>query len=177
LVVVTPWMPVTLLFPPQMGAALTIGPTVVPTQSAPCHHGREVADLGRLPPALMFAPLDITPDLLAWTEHRAIGSGYHRNDAAIHRVMATFMADPNSARASVMASGARYVAGCPGENETELYKKNAPNGLWSRLERGDRFDWLQRVPIPGSPVLVWRVITPPSRAVTNLPLSDTARGP
>lgn len=57
-----------------------------------------------------------------------------------------------------MASGADYVAGCPGANETEIYKAEAPPGFWARLERGERFDWLQPVRIPGSPVLVWKVV-------------------
>jgi hypothetical protein len=42
-----------------------------------------------------------------------------------------------------------------------MYKAISPNGLWAQLERGTRFDWLQPVPIAGSPVLVWRVIDPP----------------
>jgi hypothetical protein len=142
-----------------------------------CHQGHEIADLSRLPPALIFAPLDVSPYLLVHSGHRAIASAYHRNDAAIHRVMATFMADPSTARTAVLATGAAYVVGCPGENETEIYKKAAPNGLWARLERGEHIDWLQPVPIPGSPVLAWRVIASPGHPATNLPLSDTARGP
>jgi hypothetical protein len=124
----------------------------------PCDRAREMADLVALPKSRIFAPVDISPALLAWTPHEAIGAGYHRNSPAIHRVLATFLGTPEFARASVLASGSDYVAGCPGSNETELYKERAPGGFWARLERGERFDWLQPVTIPGSPALVWKVI-------------------
>jgi hypothetical protein len=129
-----------------------------PGQSAgACVPARDIPTLAALPSATLFAPLDITPAVLATTDHRAIASGYHRNTAAIHRVIATFLASPDAARQAVAASGARYVVGCAGSNETELYRRWAPNGFWTRLERGERFDWLQPVAIPGSHLSVWRV--------------------
>jgi hypothetical protein len=130
---------------------------------AVCDHGHEIADLARLPQATMFAPLDVTPALLALTPHGAIAGGYHRNAEAIHRVLATFMAEPDAAHRLIAQTGAAYVVGCPGENETEIYKKEAPTGLWARLERGERIAWLQPVPIPGSPVLAWRIVQPQRR--------------
>lgn len=138
---------------------------VVPTVASasgrtPCDRGRDMAALATaLPPSTLFAPIDVTAALLAWTPHRAIGAGYHRNDAAIARVLRTFMAPPEQARALVLASGADFVVGCPGENETELYKAASPNGLWARLERGERIDWLEPVPT-GAPALAWRVRQP-----------------
>ncbi|WP_140852265.1 hypothetical protein [Sphingomonas glacialis] len=128
-----------------------------------CEHGHEIVDLGQLPPSRVFAPLDVTPDILARTKHSAIGAGYHRNVASIHTVIATFIGTPQDAHRRVLASGAAYVVGCPGENETEMYKQAAPNGFWSRLERGDRFAWLQPVPLSHSPVLVWKVMREPTR--------------
>ena len=76
----------------------------------------------------------------------------------MRRVLATFLAPPDAARATILASGADYVVGCPGTNEMELYKATAPNGLWARLERGEHFAWLQPVPVAGSPVLAWKVV-------------------
>ena len=146
-----------LLEMPTEGATLAADPRGA--QRAVCHRGREAADYARLPAARLFAPLDITPAILAHTPHRAIASGYHRNSAAIHDVIATFLAGPEEARARVQASGADYVVGCPGENETELYRKVAPDGFWARLERGERFDWLRPVDL-GSPALAWRVVRP-----------------
>lgn len=123
-----------------------------------CNQAHEIADLAALPKSTLFAPVDVSPHLLAWTGHSAIGAGYHRNSASMHRVLATFLATPEAAHQAVVASHADYVVGCPGTNEMELYKATAPNGFWARLERGERFDWLQPVAIPGSPVLAWKVL-------------------
>lgn len=126
-----------------------------------CDHGHEVGDLAQLPPSRLFAPIDVTPQILALTRHSAIGAAYHRNTAAIHTVIATFIGTPQAAQRAVFASGAVYVVGCPGENEMETYKQAAPNGFWSRLERGEHFDWLQPVRLSHSPVLAWKVIRNP----------------
>jgi hypothetical protein len=123
-----------------------------------CETFEQIRDLRRLSPATVFLPLDVTPDLIATTPHQAIAGGYHRNSAAMHRVLAAFTGSPDTAEGLVRATRATYVAGCPGLNETELYKEVAPDGLWARLERGERIAWLEPVAMPGSPVLVWRVI-------------------
>lgn len=125
-----------------------------------CHHGHEVAALAQLPPGTIYAPVDISPEILATSRHRAIGAGYHRNGAVIRTVLATFLADPARARGEVVRSGATYVAGCPGVNETEMYRTLAPDGLWAQLERGAPVNWLVPIPIANSPVLAWRVIDP-----------------
>lgn len=139
-------------------SAPTAPPVSAQVQRQPCDHGHEISDLAALPAAKLFAPVDVTPQLLATTPHRAMAGGYHRNLAALHRTMATYMADPEIARRWVLESGADYLVGCPGTNETEMYKHFAPNGLWARLEKGERLDWLQPVQIGASPVLAWRIM-------------------
>jgi len=125
---------------------------------AACTSGVDARAVAELPRGLVFAPLDIAPDILVGSSQRAIASGHHRNMAAMHDVMAAFTGDPVAARTIIRRYGASYVVVCPGLNEPELYREDAPNGFWARLERGERFDWLQPVPLSGSPVLVWRVI-------------------
>lgn len=168
LLVATPGLVASALFGLPIGTGSTALPRKTGAVFPPCNQGHEIADLAALPKARMFAPLDVSPSLLAWTPHSAISSGYHRNAESIHRVLATFLGTPQYARASIIASGAGYVVGCPGANETEIYKHAAPNGFWARLERDERFDWLERVTIPGSPVLAWRVVVP-----SRKPLSET----
>lgn len=130
-----------------------------------CQQSEDVGALAELPPGRLFAPLDIGPELLLRTRDDAVASGYHRNNARMHLVMAAFMGSPDAARRAVAATGAAYVVGCPGLGETILYDRVAPKGFWARLERGERFGWLQPVLIRGSPVLAWRVLpeTPPHR--------------
>lgn len=138
---------------PKPSAPMATGPS----RPLCTNDNREAGDLARLPASTLFAPLEITPAILATSRHRAIASGYHRNDAAIRRVLITFIGTPDQAHRLVHESGAAYVVGCPGGNETELFKQVAPNGFWARLERGERFDWLEPVPMPDSPMLVWRI--------------------
>lgn len=156
-----------VLIPPK--PIHTTGPVrrIVPQ----CGYGREIADLGRLPPTLVFAPIDVSPTLIAWTRHTAMAGGYHRGSTAMKRVIDVFTGTPQAAHGLVAASGATLLAACPGENEMELYKRAAPDGLWARLERGERFDWLRPVSMPGSPVLVWRVVAPPVAARPSKALS------
>jgi hypothetical protein len=106
---------------------------------------------------LLFAPIDIAPDIIVATHQRAIASGHHRNMAAMHDIIAAFTGTPEDAYKLITAHGAHYVVVCPGLNEPELYREAAPNGFWARLERGERFQWLEPVPIQGSPVLVWKL--------------------
>ena len=77
----------------------------------------------------------------------------------MEQVLTAFTGSPERAREIVMASGASYLAGCPGLSETEIYRRDFPEGFWARLQAGERFDWLQPVPVRG-PALVWRVIQP-----------------
>ena len=111
-----------------------------------------------IPPATLFAPIDIAPEIIAATSHHAITSGHHRNGAAMHDIVAVFTGSPDQAHRIILRYRSDYVVACPGLNETELYRSTAPGGFWARLERGERFDWLQPVSIPGSPVLAWRVV-------------------
>ncbi|WP_242153915.1 hypothetical protein [Sphingomonas sp. BAUL-RG-20F-R05-02] len=157
LLAATPGLAAAALFGFAPAATVRGAPSAALTRP-PCDGLHEIADLAALPTARLFAPVDITPQILATTTHSAIAGGYHRNLAAIERAMATFMADPATAHRWVLESGASYVVGCPGPNETEMYKQFAPNGFWARLERGDTFPWLRPVVIRNSPVLVWKVV-------------------
>ncbi len=131
----------------------------LPHHRRACGDAGDMASLATLPAATMFAPLDVTPALLVSTPHHAIAGGYHRNAPAMDRFIHAFTAPPTEARALIGATGADYVVACPGLNELQLYRIAAPDGLWARLERGDRIDWLQPVHLPG-PALAWRVIRP-----------------
>ncbi|WNO54182.1 hypothetical protein [Stakelama saccharophila] len=132
-----------------------------------CLDAASLRRLKTLPEGVIFSQFDIAPDLLAKSHRRAVGAGYHRNDAALHSVLAAFTLPPDRARYIVLRSRAAFVAGCPGEFEGELYREVAPDGLWARLNRGERIGWLEPVPMGGGKLRVWRVVpadmrTPPS---------------
>lgn len=125
----------------------------------PCQQVDNIRVIGRLPVGLVYSPLDLGPDIIATTGHRGMAGGYHRSAELIGSVLATFAGSPEQARIRIVASGADYLAGCPGLSETDLYRRRFPEGFWARLERGERFNWLQPIPT-GTPALAWRVIRP-----------------
>lgn len=117
---------------------------------------RSVADL---PPSLLFSPIDVGPEIVSTSPHRAIGAGYHRSPAPMTRIIRTFTGTPSQARQIIFASNADYLVACPGLGELDHYRERFPNGLWARLERGERFEWLEPVVLRG-PAQAWRVIRP-----------------
>ncbi len=157
LLVASPGLVAGALFAAMPGGTSHPGSTA-PTRPA-CRSVADVRALAQLPAGRVFAPIDVTPEIIAMTGHDAIAGGYHRNTQALHSVIAGFTDAPDAARGTILTSGARYLAACPGLMETDIYRDIAPNGLWARLDRGERFAWLTPVPIVGSPVLAWRIDT------------------
>jgi hypothetical protein len=148
---------IALLGFPQTQAARSTPARVAARDRPTCTDGTQVRAVEQLPPALLFAPIDIGPDIIVATHHRAVASGHHRNMAAMHDILAAFTGTPEEAHRLIVARGAQYVVVCPGLNEPEIYRETAPDGFWARLERGERFPWLEPVSIHGSPVLVWKL--------------------
>lgn len=131
-----------------------------------CQRASDARAIGREPAGIVFAPIDVTPDLLANTHHRAVAGPYHRGADAIARVLEGYTSDPATARQIISDSDADYLIACPGLNETELYRREYPRGLWARLDRGEQFAWLEPIAID-PPAMAWRVIRPlpsPTRA-------------
>lgn len=125
-----------------------------------CRTPTALAPLNALPPSLLFAPLDIGPDILVHTPHSVIGTGHHRNVIGINAVTHAFLASPDAARADVMAvragQGADYLVMCARINEVLLYAQSAPNGLAAQLAQNKVPDWLERLPNKG-PLRIYRV--------------------
>ncbi len=117
--------------------------------------------LGALPPALLFAPLDISAHILAHTPHSVIGTGHHRNVDGMKTVISALLAPPDEARAIVAASGARYLVYCDDDNEARKYAGQQPDGLIGQLLKGRHPDWLAPVPMrPGETIHVLRIVPP-----------------
>ncbi|MDX3901288.1 MAG: hypothetical protein QHC40_12390 [Sphingobium sp.] len=135
-----------------------------PAQAKPgsdCRAAATLAPLKALPPSLLFAPLDIGPDILVQTRHGVIGTAHHRNAAGISAVIEGFMGTPDRARGVIAAlnggRGADYVVTCAGLNEMAIYAKARPRGLAARLARGEAPDWLRPVSTRG-PLKIYRVL-------------------
>lgn len=114
-----------------------------------CLMRTELEKLDTLPPSNLAAPLDITPAILASTPHRAIASGYHRNNDGIHDVIALFAGKPAVARAILARRHVDYVVFCPNAPEAIRWANRGPGGLAAMLNARRAPAWLEPVAIPG----------------------------
>lgn len=111
-----------------------------------------------LPPATIFTFVDLGPRLIAVTHHKAVAGPYHRNGDAILDVHHAFGGTPDDARAIMKRHGATLLMTCPNMSEATVHRARHPDGFYSRLARGEKFDWLAPVTMPtGSPLLLWRI--------------------
>ncbi len=163
-----------LALPPIAGAAaaMLLRPSIASAPSATtlraeaeqCSSPAALAAIDRLPPSLLFAPLDIGPHILLHSRHSVIATGHHRNQGAMRTVIDAFLSAPADAERGVRASGARYVVICNLARETEIYRANSKGGLAAVLHDGRVPDWLTPVPTPGSGAIRMYRIAPPSGA-------------
>lgn len=117
-----------------------------------------LAPIARLPATTIFTFVDMGPRLITVTHHRAIAGPYHRNGAAILDVHHAFDGDPDQARAIMLRHGATLLMTCPNMSESTVYRARSPHGFYARLASGEKFAWLDPVPLPpASPLLLWRI--------------------
>lgn len=127
--------------------------------AASCHFDRAAAALDRLPPTDMLVPLDMGPDILVRTHQRVVATGHHRGSAAMHDVIAAFLAPSAEARAIMQARHATMVMICPAVSRQSVYAKVAPDGLMARLVANRPPEWLAPVDLaPGSGLQFWQVV-------------------
>lgn len=129
------------------------------TAKAQCLSAPALRGLGALPPATLFAPLDIGPLLLVHTHHRVIATNHHRNQKAMAKVLKAFMRKEGEARRIVTGTGAEYLAYCPDRPEIRNYVKHNPSGLAALLESGRPPAWLKPVPMrKGEAIRLYQVV-------------------
>lgn len=121
----------------------------------------QVEALRALPPAVLFASLDVGPEILLRTGHQVISTGHHRNIVGMTEVIHAFTASPDKAKAIVLDTPAQYLVIFSDLNEIGRYKGKAPDGLAARLLRGQTPDWLVRIHVPGEgKTLIYRIVRP-----------------
>jgi len=60
---------------------------------------RDIPALSALPTGVIFAPLDMSPQIVAQTAHSVVATGHHRNHAAMNDVIRAFTSDADTAHA------------------------------------------------------------------------------
>jgi hypothetical protein len=111
-----------------------------------------------LPPGLAITLIDQGVMTLYRTPHSVLTGPYHRNTAALEDALQFWRAPAAVGRGIAAQRKARYVMVCLANPEAKDTLKDAPSGLLAQLAKGDVPTWLTPVPMPGSPLKVYRVI-------------------
>jgi len=148
-----------LLTPAGLSAlwvAAAAKPEPAKAASVNCRAASVLAPLKTLPPATLFAPLDLGPDILVQTRHGVIGTAHHRNAAGITAVIAGFVDAPDQARTVIGNTRATYIVTCEGLTEYRLYGRENPRGLAALLAKDMVPIWLEAVPTT-RPLHIYRI--------------------
>ena len=125
--------------------------------TATCKNDESLARLNGLSRSNILAPFDFGPRILLLTPHSVLATSHHRNDKAMADQIRVFTSDPDVARQILEAHNIRYIVACDGEAELEFYARKHPEGLWAKLVKGEKPDWLQPVQIWDSDLIIWSV--------------------
>ena len=137
-------------------ASGTHRPAVIADGPGTCRRAADYAPLARLPRGLVLAFIDAGPFLLMETPHAVLAAPYHRDVKGNAAMFDIFLGTPSEAAARIAARGVDYVAFCPGAPERYNYAANAPGGLAAALGRGEVPDALERIPLDGTDLAVFR---------------------
>lgn len=123
------------------------------------HLYKQIEALNALPPSLIFASLDVGPEILLRTRHELISTGHHRNIVGMTKVIHAFTATPDAAQRIVLNTDAQYLVLFPDFKEIGVYAGKAPDGLAAYLLHGHTPDWLTRVHVPNEGKMqIYRVV-------------------
>jgi hypothetical protein len=131
-------------------------PTVVAGGPGTCRLPSDYAPLAHLPPGLVLGFIDAGPLILMQTPHAVLAAPFHRNIAGNTAMLDVFLGAPEQAAARLAALAVDYVAFCPGAPERHNYAAAAPEGLAASLGRGSVPAFLERVPLAGTELVLYR---------------------
>ena len=115
-----------------------------------CRTKTAMAEIGRLPPALMFPTINLGSTIIAYTHHASASAAYHRNVDAFLNGSSAFLSE-TSLRTAVAKSGADYVLLCANS------RPERGNPWTVALLAGELPDWLTDVTVDRSEVRLLKV--------------------
>jgi hypothetical protein len=105
----------------------------------------------------MLAFIDSGPFILLESGHAVLAAPYHRNQAGNIAILDMFLEAPAAAKIRMDRLGIDYVAFCSGAPERYRYVASAPGGLAATLSRDHAPGYLERIPLQGTDLAVYRV--------------------
>ncbi|MGL4238267.1 hypothetical protein [Tabrizicola sp.] len=122
----------------------------VPFSRKNCRTETALAEIARVPPALMFSTINLGPSIITYTHHSATSASYHRSVDALWNGLGAFTTD-DLLRAAVAKSGADYLVLCAGS------RIERDNPLTSAIVAGDLPNWLTDVTVDRSEVRLLKI--------------------
>ena len=101
----------TWLLQPAAASGIVARSGTLARPTADCRTASAMAEVGQLPPSVLFTTLNLGPTILLTTRHSIASAGYHRNTEAFWNGMGAFLTDADLQRALVR-SRADYVVLC-----------------------------------------------------------------
>jgi hypothetical protein len=130
--------------------------TIVSDGPGTCHQAADYAPLARLPRGRVLGFIDAGPFLLMETPHEVLAAPYHRNIKGNGAMFDVFLGPVGEAQQRLAALGVDYLAFCPSSAERYTYSRVAPGGLAAALGQGEAPLFLERIPLDGTPLAVYR---------------------
>ncbi|ACL55417.1 hypothetical protein [Methylobacterium nodulans] len=117
-----------------------------------CTGRSAMAALAAQPPGTVLAPIDLGPFLLLHTPHGVVAAPYHRNTVGLAAALEGFR-DAAALRRVAAERQVAYIAVCP---PSEGADGGAPL-IGDLARRKVAPSWLEPIPMPDSPLKIWRV--------------------
>ena len=130
---------------------------LVSGQAGTCQRPADYTPLASLPRGRVLAFINSGPFILMQTDDAVFAGPYHRNQAGNLAMLDMFLAPPPEAEKLMVEHDVAYVAFCPGAPERYAYSEHAPHGLAAALGKNEVPTFLQRVPLTGTDLAVYRV--------------------
>jgi hypothetical protein len=140
----------TWLFKPTAATAVATRSAIPVGPTSDCRSAPAMAEVGRLPPSVLFTTLNLGTTILLSSQHSVASAGYHRNPEAFLNGIGAFNTEADLKQA-LARSRADYLVLCA---EGRLEATIPP--LRTLLTK-DRPDWLSDVTVGSQPLRVFKV--------------------
>ncbi len=112
-----------------------------------CETKASWSDVAALPPGRAIAPVDVGPDLLAYTPHSVLSAGIHRAFVGLDEQYRFMQGSEAEALAVARRDHLDYVVWCDDVREISMADRWNPRGVAAGLARHRYPSWLR--PVPG----------------------------
>lgn len=122
-----------------------------------CLERQAMAPLAREPMGVVANASNLGATILRYTGHRTLSAPYHRNQGGMLAELHIGMSPPDLAKRYMDDAGVTLLAFCADDPQIGSIEREAPDGLYAELAKGNVPAWLEPVPETlGQPLVIYR---------------------